>query len=306
MARLLTYDGLDYSYLDTGSPHTPRWMAWDSTGTRGTVVGNRGMLLGFHDEAFRSFDLSVATNLRGVALHPDTGEALLVGNMGTILRWDGVQARRIPFYTPINLRRVAYRPQGDYALAVGNDGLTLAIEGDRITQVGWGEHHLRSVAWHPSGEWALVAGNRRLYIYRSGSARLERVNEEADGDLIDVDWRPGGTEALAVGYRQVGPTSLDRSGIILRYAEGRVEELDLPTPGQVWAGVAWHPGGRYALITSCPTDLPGPPTVLRFDPEKGNHEFHRTPGFNLAKAFFHPRGDRALILGSPGLRFWNV
>lgn len=304
--HLLTYDGLEYSYMDTGSPHIPRWMAWDSTGTRGMLVGNQGMLLEIHDEVFRSLDLSVTANLRGITIHPDTGEALLVGNMGTILRWDGMQARRISFYTPVNLRRVAYRPQGDYALAVGNDGLTVAIEGDRVLQVGVGEHHLRSVAWHPSGEWALVAGNRLLYIYRSGSARLERVHEEAQGDLIDVAWRPGGAEALVVGFRQAGPSSLDRSGIILRYTEERVEEVDPPMSGQVWTGITWHPDGRYAFITSCPTDLPGQPMLLRFDPEKGKHEYHRTSGFNLAKAFFHPGGEWAIILGSLGLRFWNV
>ena len=250
--------GHAFSVVDTKTKHNLRGVAFSPDGKQALLVGNRGAVLHYDGSSMRELASPTHENLRRVAWHPDGASALIVGNTGTVLRYEHGVLTPVPGDRAHTLRAVAWRPDGAYALVGAYasswagyprphalykcDGvylqalLTSDVEDDFV-----------AIDWHPDGKRALIAGyayqgrtsSNKLLIYDGEGFAYQPV--EASASLLGAAWHPDGTYALLCG----------EGGLLLRYHDGQVEQLDSGTEDNL-VGPFWMPDGNRALFLRGP------------------------------------------------------
>jgi hypothetical protein len=250
--------------------------------------------------------------MRGVGFHPREQSALLVGNHGILLHYANMQVERIATAEHRNFRRVAWHPRGESALVVGNEGVAYRIAEGELSRIGTEGNNLRGVAWHPSGDYALVTANSYrggfvptpvLYRYGEDDRELESLVEGRSVDLIGVSWRPGGAEALIVGYDVIW-----HRAVLYRFDGFSVGALPYEEPSVYPTAVAWHPQGHFAFIaTASPylQDEAGPGLVLRWETPKITPVFRATD-FRFSGVEWRLDGTEALLMGWQNARTFTA
>ena len=247
--------------IATGTKHNLRGAAFSPDGGQALLVGNRGAVLLYDGDSVRPLSSPTTENLRRVAWRPQGDFALVIGNGGTVLRYQDGSLTPVPGDRAHTLRALAWRPDGAYALVGAYasrwagyprphplykcDGLHL-----QALLASDDEDDFVAVDWHPDGRRALIAGyayrnssetpaSNKLLIYDGAGFSYQAV--EASGALLGAAWHPSGEYALLCG----------EGGALLRYAEGRIEQLDSGT-GDNLVGPFWRPNGSSALLLRGP------------------------------------------------------
>jgi hypothetical protein len=264
--------------ISTGVRHNLRGAAFSPDGTRALLAGNRGALLLWQQGSVRALASGTTENLRRVAWRPDGAVALVVGNAGTVLRYDSStdSVTPVPGDRAHTLRCVAWRPDCAYAL-VGAYASRYAgyprphplyrCDGAYLQALlhSDDEDDFVAIDWHPDGRSALIAGYAYTSTLRPGSGQASlsasaaegAANKlllydgagfsyravEASGALLGAAWRPDGSYALLCG----------EGGALLRFADGRVEQVDSATEDSL-VGPFWRADGSSALLLRGPSE----------------------------------------------------
>ena len=251
-----------------------RWATWRPDGSACLLVGNRGAVLHYTPSAslraggtsIRELSSPTSENLRRVAWHPAGEFALIIGNGGTVLRYERDSLTPVPGDRAHTLRAIAWRPDGAYAL-VGAYASTWAgyprphalykCDGAYLQALltSDAEDDFVAIDWHPDGKSALIAGYaydpttsprtrgasavNKLVTYDGAGFAYQTV--EASTSLLGAAWHPDGHYALLCG----------ESGLLLRYRNGQVEQLESGTEDNL-VGPFWQPDGSQALILRGP------------------------------------------------------
>ncbi len=282
--------------------HRIRWASWDRNGDTCLLVGDRGTIAVLNDEQLDLVPSPTLENLRGSSQSPQKDRALIVGNKGTVLLLEKDEVSSISVGTKANLRRVSWSPDGTLALITGNDGTAFSWNETRATEVSGASNNLRSISWNPNGEYALVSGNYfaaamvpcpTLYRYKRGASALEALNTSDKTDLIGLDWKMDGHQALAVGYEVVWQESR-----VFRWMNDELKLLSLQDPGLFPTAVAWHPTEDYALIGTGSPHLTGSEesAVLKYAPESFQRIF--SSKYRSTCIAWRPGGESALVVGT--------
>lgn len=267
-AALLGAGAGRFEAIATGTKQNLRGAAFSPDGSEALLAGNRGLVLRYAvaDGSVRQLAAPTSENLRRVAWHPAGEFALIAGNAGTVLRYDPATAARgalapVPGDRAHTLRTIAWRPDGRYALVGAYasryagyprphalykcDGLYL-----QALLTSDDEDDFVAIDWHPSGTHALIAG----YAYRTQGVAANKLLTydgsgftshavEAAGALLGAAWHSSGEYALLCG----------ENGALLRWAEGRVEQLTSGTKDNL-VGPFWRPDGSSALLLKGPSE----------------------------------------------------
>lgn len=269
---VLRFDGSSLETLKVDAPGPIRWVA-RSEEWGDLLVGDRGGVLRFEKEEFKSLQVSSFQNLRCVAVSSKTGLAYACGNGGTVLRILGDAVTDAGFQLRGNLRRLSWDSTGEELLVVGNDGAAELVgpQGgpDRVFGA---DTHLRSVAWHPAKRLALVTGNcfrdgigsltPSPNLFELDGRALKEVStlEESSSDLTSSSWSPDGSSCLLAGFEQTWHTP-----VLFTYSTGKVNAIPWEESVCFPTACAWNPDGSYALVgTSAMNSEEGVASLYRY------------------------------------------
>lgn len=310
MARLLTYDQGEFSFLETGLREDVRWITWKPDGKSALLVGNSGLAAWFRDGVIRDVPSGTRMNLRGAAFSPHDDRAIIVGNNGVMMEYSDQTMRRIESGVVAHLRRVAWSPDGRNALIVGNDGICARLDADRSVQVRGAVSNLRAVEYQPTRNFALVCANRfsgefvpspNLFRYTNENQTLEPLLDGENSDLTALAWHPGGDKAIVVGYDLTWhePRLFETDGKEVSKIESKIRGLHP-------SAVSWLSEHKEALIgTATPEAEHFPSQVLIMSDGRLERIFEATD-YHVTCIACHPAKDFALIAGSPATRIFNA
>jgi WD40 repeat protein len=281
-----------------------RWAAWSEDGQEGVLVGNNGLMLGFHSDRFHELESQTREHLRCASYNPMDSTILAVGNRGKVILMDkSGRARTLDSKTSSNLRRCSWSRDGSYAVIVGNDGVALIWNGSSFTEVDGALNNLRSITWDAEGS-AFISGNYfgasmtpspTLYMLEFEAKRLESIAVTEKTDLISIDFGPEG-QLLAGGYDLVW-----QEPRVFKWNGKTLESVKVGESGVYPTSIAWQPGNKFALVG---TGNPKPPgegggMVLGFTPKDAiSGKLFEDPEQRIVCIAWRPQGDYALIVGN--------
>lgn len=252
--------------------------------------------------------LSANVTLRAVAASSD-GDAVVAGGLAAPARSAlvaipaGGEPRSVPLPDPAPLRAAAYHPGGDGAVVAGIDGALYRYRNGSVASIpGAGDAFLDGVAWRPDGDAFVAVGAASTNgtapagggaVYAGNASGVRRV-ATLEHVLRDVDWRPGGGTALAVGGGNGSATlyELDDAGVDDRRRFG----------AEAPVAVAWYDGEnalvaggrelwRYALDAD-PAEMPATASLTVVPPRPDPDERFQLSGYGSTN-----RGSTARIEG---------
>jgi hypothetical protein len=257
----------------------PISISWKPDGSYALIVGYQyfeyrrgGRPSYYHHGRLWKFD---GTNLTNLTYMLPTNEILLkcswqpnsskafISSYGTLLEYNEKEIIDISnkIGNPETINDIEWNPSGNKALILTSkfnmdtyphsysgkiweydatiDNWTLLISNS-----SW---YYKNIAWHPSGSRAIIssASNYDQCLIQYNNTDFITIEIDSDPlDIIDMEWKPDGSELAIIG-------NYDSWGVVLLY-DGIIFTVAIPWTDKIYylTDLSWEPNGNFALISS--------------------------------------------------------
>jgi WD40 repeat protein len=242
-------DGNVFKYINgnlkkfpTGLDVALNGVDWKPDGSYALIVGEQETVLKFQADAITivKSNGSYSNPYNAVRWNPSGTEALLVGgspNFGLVNSYDGNTITDITLSTTHGINDLRWSPDGTYCLMVSDYGEVYKYSGGNYTNLPGAGGRLFGISWNAQDSSALIVGLGGDAFSFDGK-NFTKVQTGTSENLFSCAWKQDGTVALATG----------EEGSVFSYDGATFKQAfnDTSTPNM--NAVAWHPGGKYAMI----------------------------------------------------------
>ena len=243
-------------------------VAWSPDSSLAVIVGAAGTVLTYDGLKFTAIYTGTDTDLTGIAWYPTAEYALITGTGGKLLKLQNGRLSDIPTGTTVDLADISINPNTGLGLAVGAERTILQIDGEKVTTVSSGGNTaLTTVAWEPGGSYGLVAGAQStggpqrpgiVLQYWPGNATVKTVFSENFYTFTGSAFSPNSETAFLAARYMDNANGIFEGRLFLWNETG----LKLAATGLSFniGRVCWSPDGTTAYVVT-------QSSLLAFDPE---------------------------------------